>query len=105
MTVRFPNGQAIQYNTALFALRSTEYTDLYTKNGGKWISQVPNNCIIESVEPCNIYNPLNETNIKNDKAIEIVISMIENHEIDLPAAYMKRLLADYSIKKGKWLKK
>lgn len=57
-TVRFPNGQAVQYNTATYASRSTEYTDIYSRKGGTWIAQVPNACIIESVPACRVYNPL-----------------------------------------------
>jgi hypothetical protein len=57
MTVRFPNGLAIQYNSATFASRGSVYTDIYTREGGAWVAQVPTaGCLIEVVSPCRIYN-------------------------------------------------
>ena len=60
MTVRFPSGFSIQYNAATFAQRMTHgYTDLYTKEGGAWIAQVPTvACVIENTPPCRTYNPI-----------------------------------------------
>ena len=58
MTVRFPNGQAVQYNTATYVLRKDGFSDLYTKKDGTWIAQVPNTCIIESVSACRVYDGL-----------------------------------------------
>lgn len=58
MTVRFPNGQAIQYNNAKYVERSEVYTDIYDKKGGIWIAQVPNSCVIEAVTACRVYNPI-----------------------------------------------
>ena len=60
MTIRFPNGQAVQYNGANYVHRFSDYSDLYEKKDGKWIAQVPNTCIIEVVTPCRVYNPLQE---------------------------------------------
>ncbi len=60
MTVRFPNGQAVQYNNARWISRSSNCTDLYEKQNGMWIAQVPNSCIIENVRACEVYNPLTE---------------------------------------------
>jgi hypothetical protein len=59
MTVRFPNGQAVQYNTATYACRGTNaYTDLYTRKDGAWIAQVPNTCIVEGVPACRVYQAI-----------------------------------------------
>lgn len=55
MTVRFPTGFCVQYNGANYALRRDAYTDLFTKEGGTWIAQVPNDAIIEVVQPCRTY--------------------------------------------------
>lgn len=60
MTVRFPNGQAVQYNTANYASRWATYTDLYTKKDGGWIAQVPNTCIIEVSPACHVYDALQQ---------------------------------------------
>ena len=60
MTVRFPSGCAVLYNTAGFVDRKSEYTDLYADEGGRWIAQVPNTCIIESTSDCRVYDPMRE---------------------------------------------
>ena len=65
MTVRFPNGQAVRYNTATFAFRHANYTDIYERSGADrtgqgWIAQIPHTCIIEQVPACAVYNALQE---------------------------------------------
>lgn len=57
MTVRFPSGFSVQYNTANYVSRvGNGYTDLYTEKGGSWVAQVPTaGCIVESVPPCRTY--------------------------------------------------
>lgn len=60
-TVRFPSGVSIQYNDAAYASRGSGYTDIYEKKDGRWIAQVPNDCVIEAVAPCRIYNPTDRT--------------------------------------------
>lgn len=60
MTVRFPNGQAIQYNTATYATRFPTHTDIYERKDGRWIAQVPNTCLIEVMSACRVYNPLDK---------------------------------------------
>jgi hypothetical protein len=56
MTVRFATGFSVQYNTAGYVVRSTNYTDLYTKKDGDWVAQVPNEAIVEAVPCCRTYN-------------------------------------------------
>ena len=60
MTVRFPNGQTVVYNTATYARRTATYTDLYTQKDGAWIAQVPNACIIETRPACRVYDALQQ---------------------------------------------
>lgn len=49
----------MQYNTARFASRHAEYTDLYAdKAETVWVAQVPNTCIIEAVRACRVYDAL-----------------------------------------------
>ena len=65
MTVRFPNGQAVQYNDAI---NFQHYSDKYNyllDNKGHWLALIPTECIIELVPPCRVYNPL--TDNTNDK--------------------------------------
>ncbi len=65
VTVRFPNGQAIQYNDGAYINRLSGYTDIYTKKDGQFLAQVPNTCIIEYVHPCRVYNPI--ANVPNEE--------------------------------------
>jgi len=53
MTVRFPTGYWVRYNRANYAWASGDgYTDLYVKDGGEWIAQVPNDALIEAEPMC-----------------------------------------------------
>jgi hypothetical protein len=72
MTVRFPNGQAVQYNDAYFIQWGTDAHNLYNKNhnaGGSLIARVPRECIVEWIKPCRVYNPI--ASITNDELIEL----------------------------------
>jgi hypothetical protein len=69
MTVRFPNGQAVQYNNANFIERSSEYSDIYEHKDGIWIAQVPNSCVVEKIKPCRVYNPL--ATVSNESLVEL----------------------------------
>jgi len=60
ITVRFPNGQAVQYNTANYVYRRRRYSDLLTKEDGEWVAQVPNDCIIEGVPAGRVYDALQQ---------------------------------------------
>ena len=57
ITVRFPTGFSVQYNSANFVKRCVNgYSDLYDKEGGTWVAQVPTAaCIVEVVPPCRTY--------------------------------------------------
>lgn len=56
MTVRFPNGQAVQYNTANYVIRRESCSSLYTEKDGTWIAQIPYDCIIEVEPACRVYD-------------------------------------------------
>jgi len=73
LTVRFPNGQAVQYNTANYVKSSTEYSDIYEKKDGVWVAQVPNTCIIEAVNACRVYHaPESELTASIANQIEVL---------------------------------
>jgi len=46
ITVRFPNGQAVQYNDAHYCMRSERYSDLYraSDKDGKYKGWVAHKC-------------------------------------------------------------
>ena len=61
LTVRYPNGMAVQYNSATFLEHSANVWHLYTRRpseGGKWVAsvQVSAGVIVESASPCAIYS-------------------------------------------------
>lgn len=58
MTVRFPSGFSIQYNTANYVSRNAlGFTDLYTRKDGNWIAQVPTAGAMVAVVPaCRTYS-------------------------------------------------
>lgn len=60
MTVRFPNGQAVQYNDANFLLRTENGWQLFTKENGKWLASIQTSAgvIVEAIPPCYVGNPL-----------------------------------------------
>ncbi len=66
LTVRFPDGQALQYNRAntidktAFGWRLYERRDSEGKFHG-WVADVPGSCMIEPRPACRVYNPLTQT--------------------------------------------
>jgi len=75
ITVRFSNGQAVQYNDATYVSRHTDYSDLLTKKDGHWIAQVPNTCIIEIRSACRVYNGMAA---ESDQRIEMLAKEIRS---------------------------
>jgi hypothetical protein len=69
-TVRFPNGQAVQYNNAHCLNRESSAWVLYTaepSKGGEWIAsiQVSAGVIVESQSACRVYDA--RQRIENEK--------------------------------------
>jgi hypothetical protein len=58
ITVRFPNGCAVEYNNATFGQVDSGWMKLLTKEGGNVIARVPPSCVIEYSSPCKVFNPL-----------------------------------------------
>lgn len=56
ITVRFPSGFSVQYNTGNYVVRSQlGYSDIYEKKDSGWLAQVPNEALIEVSIPCRTY--------------------------------------------------
>jgi hypothetical protein len=62
LTVRFPNGQAVQYNGANFLYHGNNQSfELYTKSkesGGTCVAIIPSSAgaLVEFVVPCRVYD-------------------------------------------------
>jgi hypothetical protein len=66
ITVRFPSGFSVQYNTATYSQTSDSegITRLYTKKGGGLIAYAPmRDCIVEWVQPCRTYSAVRDETI------------------------------------------
>ncbi len=63
LTVRFPNGQAIQYNTATYVTYTDTQARLWTRKDGEWVATVfiSSGAVIESQKACRVYNPITQT--------------------------------------------
>jgi hypothetical protein len=86
LTVRFPNGMAVRYNSACFCVWGSTYHTLCTHEGGAWVATVPTDAIIEAVSPCRVYNALTEH---------------EETEVARELRLLRRKLASMEIKKPK----
>jgi len=69
ITVRFPNGQAVQYNDGNFAEYWGDMISISNKKDGILIAEVPKTCIIEWAKPCRVYNPL--ASVPNEELVEL----------------------------------
>lgn len=61
ITVRMPDGTAVQFNSANYVKRFSNFSDLYTGENGSWVAQVPLEALIELVAPCRVYRVADRT--------------------------------------------
>jgi len=87
MTVRFQTGFSVVYNDANYVSRQSGFSDLYTNKEGRWIAQVPNTAIIETVKACRFENP--------DKklTIESALELLVGHVREIDSYYLREKLA------------
>ncbi len=71
ITVRFPNGQAVQYNNGHYVERAATCHIIRTSERGALIAIAPREAIIEWTTPCRVYNPLVRTDVDERVANEI----------------------------------
>lgn len=85
ITVRFPSGFSVQYNSATNVYRdSAGYANLYVgpeRTG--WLAHVPLDCIIEAKPPCRTYFAATQ----NDAV------MLEKKALDHKVCLLKRQIA------------
>jgi hypothetical protein len=72
MTVRFPDGTSIQYNTANYCVYQANCFELSTAKGGTWIVSVPyaSGGAIESVPACRIYKAASDQDVDRLTLVE-----------------------------------
>ena len=66
ITVRFPTGFSVQYNSATTVEYGTDakWTILYDRPGGNQIATIVGPCLIERTAPCRTYNPVADTTLR-----------------------------------------
>ena len=69
ITVRFPSGFSVQYNTATYAVREDNRVRLYDKEGGNILAYAPNDTIVEFKTPCRTYNAIDEADANEIRAL------------------------------------
>jgi hypothetical protein len=84
LTVRFPNGQAVQYNTACFVQGGggTDYLRLYThdpKKGGQWVASIQGSAgvIVEAITACRVYDGMERIEGQQIKDIKSSLATIK----------------------------
>ena len=70
-TVRYPNGQTIQYNTAHFLQYTSNGWELYTKKDGDWVAsiQLSAGAILECQSPCRVFDGQQKIENENIEAL------------------------------------
>jgi hypothetical protein len=68
--VRFSTGLVLQYNDVNHLDRGANYTDARAKKGDYLIAQIPNDCVIEYVFPCRIYQQRGGTVVETIARVE-----------------------------------
>jgi hypothetical protein len=105
ITVRFPTGFSVQYNTATYVVWGSvgQRTTLLDRKDGTPLAFVPAECIVEFVQPCRTYN----ANLAPASLVQLL-----NETIDSPArrqqlsnydlAELKRRLTEFNGKRKGW---
>lgn len=106
MKIIFPSGITIDVQNANFAVRSNfGYTDIYDKQGGEWLAQVPNDCLILVKDvPGYFMNTIPD--MSAEKAITYLTE--SKHLMEAPeykVAKLKHLLIDFNGTKREWKNK
>lgn len=80
-TVRYPNGQAVQYNEANYVIYGDKVWELYTKENGITVALIQQSAgvIVEFQPACSIQNPM-EANLDRLTAVQKRLSE-KNDEI------------------------
>lgn len=98
ITVRFPSGFSVQYNSAhrLEYIGNNGVARLFS--GDKWVADVPREAIVESISPCRTYN----ANTVDDGAIadEFIARLRSLNVYKLADA--KRALAKFDSLRKRW---
>jgi hypothetical protein len=101
LTVRFPDGTTVEYNTAHYLIRDSNGWVLYTAKDGDWVAWISaaSGCIIEATRPCRIYNAMHTT-----EQLRLLIQELRrmNYSDLSIAVTLKRELAKFNSRTRTW---
>jgi hypothetical protein len=107
LTVRFPTGIAVTYNTAMFLKSGASSWRLYTADpdrGGQWVAsiQVSAGASVEAVGACRIENPVED--LTSDHALRRVTAEVADLARRYPSqvAALKRALTQFDSRTRSW---
>jgi hypothetical protein len=102
ITIRFETGFSLRYNSATHVRHHDNYKRLWSGDpdkGGRWIADIPLNCIVEAERACELSNPV--AGLTPDTAADYVIAhlrLIGNHQLKL----LKRKISFFDMRTGAW---
>ena len=105
ITVRFPSGVAVQYNTASYVLRSSDAWHLYEQKDGKWVAsiQMSAGVMIEAVPACAVTAP---GAASLHAGLDMLLSLLQAGQGGQVPSYklkdLKRALARFNARSGYW---
>lgn len=106
LTVRFPSGVAVHYNTATYCVRGENGWQLYTEKDGCWVAtiQASAGAIVEAVPACSVTVPPVAT-VKS--ALQLIVHELARNPITgweegNVLSELKRRLASYNARTKTW---
>ena len=98
LTVRFPDGTAVEFNQANFCFTTQNCFQLYADKEKKfWIANVPLGCVVEGSKPSRIFNPV--------RTPSGMLQQVLDHLREMPPhqlAALKRELREFDAAVRRW---
>lgn len=96
LTVRFPDGTSLQYNSAT-KVQYGEHCFTLLNDQGQWVAMVGYNCLIEATTPDRISHPIRQPSP--------MIKWVLDHLREIPSAslaQLKRELSHFNAQTRRW---
>lgn len=104
LTVRFPTGVSVTYNTANYLHRENDVWRLYTAKDGEWVASISpaSGCLVEAIPACKVENPTTDAN-RRTMLLNVVKHLREYSYMDFDLLIqLKRELKDFDAKARGW---
>jgi hypothetical protein len=96
LTVRFPDGTAVKYNTAT-KVTFQSHNQMLVNERDEWVAVVPYGCIVEATAACSVSNPIKEP--------RAMLQQVIDHLREMPVSQLvtlKRELNDFNAQRKMW---